>query len=107
MELGDIFKKIKNNNFKNKFFEALIKKRKFLFFLFFVLVLAYAGYLWYTSIYSYSCDESKKQSYIDSKSGKENFFNKNKNISTGIIKKLSLLDNLRNNKGSYFYLRSI
>jgi uncharacterized membrane protein len=84
MELENIFKKMKIDNFKNNFFEMFSKKRMFLLSFLFLSVLVYSGYLWYTSIYNYSWDENKKQEYIKSKSNEENSFNKarfEKNIS--------------------------
>ncbi len=76
MKLENIFKKIRIDNFKNKFFKILSKKRKLLLFVFFLFILIYAGYLWYGSVYNYSWDENKKQEYIKSKSGEDNSFDK-------------------------------
>ena len=74
--MKEFLEKLKLVEFRDRFFSLLVKKNGFLLFIFFLLVLAYSAYLWYSTAYNYSWDENKKLEYIQSKSTGENFFSK-------------------------------
>ena len=48
-----------------KFMYTWYRYYKLLFFLLFLIVLAWGGYIWYFSIYKYSWNDAQKKEYLD------------------------------------------